>query len=148
MSQPERDVQGQVLSWTLNAVGEAPSRRLRALQDLSETADVFSHPHFLVGDASDTQAWIVTTNGGAGRVTFGPGGWVLDDGFGRHLYTFGVDLGALEALTLAARFLHVEVSPHPACSGCGCTEVWGCADGCTWEKPGQCSSCAEGERDL
>ncbi|MPY68422.1 hypothetical protein F8S09_17365 [Deinococcus sp. SDU3-2] len=77
--------------------GEHSARRLRALDALSRARDVFSDPHFLAGDEDETTAWIVTTNGGAGRVTSGPDGWVLDDGFGRHLYTFPGSTPSLEA---------------------------------------------------
>lgn len=140
---PERDAHGHVLSFTLTAQGEHPARRLRALDALSRARDVFSDPHFLAGDEDETTAWIVTTNGGAGRVTSGPDGWVLDDGFGRHLYTFPGSTPSLEALTLAARFLHVAVSEEPSCSGCGCTDNWACEGGCSWVRPGWCSTCEE-----
>lgn len=143
MVDPERAADGRVLSFTVTAEGEHPARRLRALEALSQAHDVFSDPHFLAGDENDTTVWIVTTNGGAGRLVYGPDGWVLDDGFGRHLYTFPVGLPSLEALTLAARFLHAAVTLDPVCSGCGCTDNWACEEGCTWVRPGWCSACEE-----
>jgi hypothetical protein len=143
MPEPERDPQGRVLSFTLTAQGEHPARRLRALEALSDARDLFSDPHFLFGDTDDTTCWLLTTNGGAGRLAFGPEGWVLDDGFGRHLSTFPVSLHALDALTRAARLLHVEVSTEPVCSGCGCTDNWACEGRCTWDHPGWCSTCED-----
>lgn len=147
MTHPERGPDGRVLSFTLTAEGEHPARRLQALDALSRARDLYSDPHFLAGDEDDTTVWIITGNGGAGRLVHGPDGWALDDGFGRHLYTFPGFTPSLEALTLAARFLHVAVSEEPACSGCGCTDTWACEDGCAWVRPGWCSACDEAERE-
>lgn len=32
---------------------------------------------------------------------------------------------------------------EPTCRFCGCTESRACPGGCSWHKPGYCSSCAE-----
>jgi len=56
----------------------------------------------------------------------------------------------VRAVTPAATVEHLEAVRLEAlraadgmrCRGCGCTEHFGCPDGCFWVTPDLCSSCA------
>lgn len=39
---------------------------------------------------------------------------------------------------------HYEEEINPMCKVCGCTNEKGCPGGCSWIKPGLCSSCVGG----
>lgn len=42
----------------------------------------------------------------------------------------------------AAKKRYAELSGDRACVLCSCTDVWGCAEGCSWTAEELCSSCA------
>ena len=47
----------------------------------------------------------------------------------------------------AARDAYAKATGETPCRVCGCTESWGCEDGCCWVSDGLCSACAEIPQD-
>lgn len=51
---------------------------------------------------------------------------------------YGPDLNCSD---VAARQVYARLSGARACRHCGCTDEWGCPDGCWWVAEDVCSSC-------
>ncbi|WP_345454598.1 hypothetical protein [Deinococcus aluminii] len=139
----QEDAAGHVVSLAVRVTGEFPSRRLRALYEISlaQQGLEYAHPCFFACDLGGT-VWITTASGNAGRLTDTPDGMTLDDGFGRTVQTFPAAQDVDAVIERAARALHAEITEEPACRHCGCTASWGCGEGCAWATPDCCTACA------
>ncbi|GAA5501114.1 hypothetical protein Dxin01_00845 [Deinococcus xinjiangensis] len=49
---------------------------------------------------------------------------------------------AATATTKEARHAYAKATGETTCHSCGCTESWGCEDGCWWVSEGLCSACS------
>lgn len=135
------DADGVVRHVATRVNGEHPARRLRALHEIVTLSDHLpvTHPLYVAG-LDGSAVWVLALAGTGGRVRLGVSEHTLDDGFGRVLFTWPAT-GVQDPIERAARFLHAEVRGEVACRVCGCTDTWGCNDGCDWRAPHLCSSC-------
>lgn len=159
---PERDAQGRLTRLAVTVTGEFAARRLAALLEVTLSRQPgWEHPYFVAWELEEA-TWLVTARGNAGRLIANTDGtrFTLDDGLGRELLTLLVEgspqvpsgdplhvvhvLDQDQAAERAARFLHAESTGEVTCDRCGCTNTWGCEQGCSWAALGLCDACTEG----
>lgn len=143
-----RAANGDLTEVLIRMPGNFQSRQLLILTRIIETGASLEidHPYYTAW-MNDEHAFIVTRNGNAARI-YQDGELIKADDGGDRLIALlkegaSTSPPTLESIERMARILHAEITGETPCEVCGCTDSWGCDEGCAWAEPGLCTACHE-----